>query len=93
MTDPGLAEAGDARAAPTSVHHPYISAAEYARIHGVHRQTVTFWYRDGRLPGAYKAGGRLFIPRLCPVPPVTESVPNNRGRKRAAAAPTEAGRA
>ena len=90
MTDPGVAEAGDAQAAPTPVHQPYISAAEYARIHGVHRQTVTFWYRDGRLPGAYKAGSRLFIPRICPVP-VMASVPHNRGRKRADA-PSEAGR-
>ena len=93
MTDPGLAEAGDARAAPTSVHHPYISAAEYARVHGVHRQTVTFWFRAGLLEGAYKSGSRVLVPSDCPEPPVNVSMPYNRGRKRAAAAPTEAGRA
>lgn len=93
MTDHGVTEAGDERAAPAPAPRPYVSAAEYARIHGVHRQTVTLWHRAGRLPGAYKSGGRVFIPRTCPAPPVNESMPANRGRRRAGVAAVEVGHA
>lgn len=73
------------------IDQPYVSAAEYARLHGVSRQTVTLWVRAGLLEGAYKSGSRVLVPSDCPEPPVNGSVPHNRGRKRAAA-PTEAGR-
>lgn len=47
----------------------YISVNEYAEMYGVSKEVVKVYCREGRIPGAYKAGQRQWlIPKEAPYP-------------------------
>lgn len=46
----------------------YISATEYAELHGKSRPSVKNMCADGRIPGAYKTSSGWLIPKDAPYP-------------------------
>lgn len=46
----------------------WLTAKDYAKSKGVHKQWILRLCRDGRLYGAYKAGAVWLIPDIAPMP-------------------------
>ena len=46
----------------------YISATEYAELHGKSRPSIKNMCADGRIPGAYKTSSGWLIPKNAPYP-------------------------
>ncbi len=48
-----------------------IKLSQYGKIHGVTYRTVWRWFQEGRIPGAYRIGKSIFVPKTS-VSPVVE---------------------